>query len=480
MKEHGIIVQSPQYSLFTLRALVFVVCGSFLAIWPVLLHGGRPFMFDGDSYVYLDQGDRILRTILKVLDNLFSPAVNSTATTSEAGSVLKQATKDADAIRSISYAAFVGVLAPFGHLVVTWIQACLVMVFVYAVSLPVLPTLTTRGLWAATVVMVTMTSLPLMSSLLMADVFGAIVVLYAVLLVWTIDQFTMSSQITLSAVALFAITTHYGNLPFAGLLVLAAILLRAYRGGRLVRSIVMSVAVIATVLTGNIAVGMIGFDEVSVTPRRFPILLARSIEDGPAFWHLKANCAQAEYAVCELWGDDIPTNVGDALWGPRGMENAPSDLYEQIRSEEITILWRSFKEHPLTQIGSLTKNAVIQLTRFDASYASVRDVETNDAGRSFGVKTEFQPLRPYRDAISTVQTITFAIALIGLLAIFVINPKNSPQRHIVLIVFLGLLSNAAIFGGLSAPADRYQARLTWLVPFLAMLLFLERKIPRHG
>jgi hypothetical protein len=49
------------------------------------------------------------------------------------------------------------------------------------------------------------------------------------------------------------------------------------------------------------------------------------------------------------------------------------------------------------------------------------------------------------------------------------------------MVLFALLVNAAVYGGLSAPVDRYQSRLAWLVPaLLALDLVLKARpgLPR--
>jgi len=48
------------------------------------------------------------------------------------------------------------------------------------------------------------------------------------------------------------------------------------------------------------------------------------------------------------------------------------------------------------------------------------------------------------------------------------------ERALLFVAIVGLLANAAIFGGLSAPVDRYQARVIWIVPLLAALFWLSR------
>jgi hypothetical protein len=43
------------------------------------------------------------------------------------------------------------------------------------------------------------------------------------------------------------------------------------------------------------------------------------------------------------------------------------------------------------------------------------------------------------------------------------------------VIFFGVLGNAIVCGALSAPRDRYQARVIWLVPLVALLQHERRR-----
>ncbi|MEL6419884.1 MAG: hypothetical protein AAFQ55_14830, partial [Pseudomonadota bacterium] len=43
------------------------------------------------------------------------------------------------------------------------------------------------------------------------------------------------------------------------------------------------------------------------------------------------------------------------------------------------------------------------------------------------------------------------------------------HMKVLAVVIVGLLLNAGIFGGLSAPVERYQSRVIWLLPLLSAL-----------
>src|SRR5205807_4734828 len=51
---------------------------------------------------------------------------------------------------------------------------------------------------------------------------------------------------------------------------------------------------------------------------------------------------------------------------------------------------------------------------------------------------------------------------------------SAEQKIFCFVILLGEVSNALICGALSGPHERYQARLTWLIPVVALLLCYER------
>jgi hypothetical protein len=43
----------------------------------------------------------------------------------------------------------------------------------------------------------------------------------------------------------------------------------------------------------------------------------------------------------------------------------------------------------------------------------------------------------------------------------------------VVLILLGVVINAVVCGAVSGPHDRYEARVAWLVPFVAIALLLQ-------
>jgi hypothetical protein len=72
-----------------------------------------------------------------------------------------------------------------------------------------------------------------------------------------------------------------------------------------------------------------------------------------------------------------------------------------------------------------------------------------------------------------MQPLHRAAAIGGVVVCMAALPIALLRRHVaggfIIAILLALLGNAAITGGLSGPHDRYQSRIMWLPPALALL-----------
>src|SRR5699024_7176596 len=99
----------------------------------------------------------------------------------------------------------------------------------------------------------------------------------------------------------------------------------------------------------NLSASSVALDTPSVAPLRLPILLARSIQDGPARWYLQEACPEAPLAFCEAFGDNVPTNIPQFLWDENGIDSLSPELMNRIRAEEFHILALAFRAYPVEQ-----------------------------------------------------------------------------------------------------------------------------------
>ncbi|MGF1552571.1 MAG: hypothetical protein ACFBWO_08735 [Paracoccaceae bacterium] len=466
-------LRTPSVSPLSQEGLCFALIGAVLLMWPYFWLGG-PLVFS-DSGKYVLQGV----TALDWLAGAVLPATEAATDTAGVGTAgagaapapsLAEATAKADELRSLPYAVFaaVGTEGPWGRGGLALAQGFIALFALWPLvasyarhaARPLLPAVVLVALAAVS-------SLPYFASYLMPDVFGGVVVLYYLLLLGPVRDAGGIGKLSLAAVGAFALLTHYGNLPLAlGLAVVVLTLLALRRALRL-ETVALAVAPICAAALVNVAIGMVVSPGggASITPLRMPLMLARSIEDGPARWHLEEACETREYATCAAFPNGIPDNIWLVMWSEEGLSSLDRDLLEKVRAEESTILWRAFLDYPAAQTWSLTGNAITQFVHVGLS--GLRP-SPDDAARLDEIR------RDWREWRYVAETAILCGYLLGVGALLVaLVPQRwtfRPDAEIAATLLAALGGNALIFGGLSAPAERYQSRVAWVVIAIAVLL----------
>jgi hypothetical protein len=152
-----------------------------------------------------------------------------------------------------------------------------------------------------------------------------------------------------------------------------------------------------------------------------------------------------------------------------------------IRAEEMLILKRTLIEYPAAQIWSFVGNAVRQMGMIGLGDTTWGLIVVDEAG-------EFQRESGAADGPVDLQAIGLAqkagvLLATALILAFVFSDRlrtGDRERAILFVVVVGLAANATIFGGLSAPVDRYQMRVIWIVPMIAALFWLARRNAVQG
>lgn len=450
-------------------------------IWPVWL-GGAVFIF-ADTASYLRGGQAIWSTVGDLLGSLMPAASDGgggNGGASGAGRLEVNQSGQSTTGRSFTYsaAAYAAFQAGGAAAVVfaqTWITVFLALGLITPAALT-RPWVLLAGVAALAVA----TTLPWHASYLMPDLLAAAVILFAVILATTFRDMGPWQKLIVTALGAFAVTSHYGNLPLAAALVAVALLVAALRRRLGLATLVAGAIAVAGPPLLNLGASSAVLDTASVAPKRLPILLARSLEDGPARWYLEDACPEAPLAFCDIFGDEVPENVGAFLWSGDGLKNVTPEQMGRIRAEEFDLLWSAFQAYPVEQTTSLLGNAAYQTvligtgdmvpaTGIDAQFRPARTGPGSEARR---LQRRFDSIVPWGTWIGAA--IVAALAVTGRL--------TGGQWAALVVVAAGLLLNAAIFGGLSAPVERYQSRVAWLLPFLAVLFLAEvtRQPAREG
>ena len=319
-----------------------------------------------------------------------------------------------------------------------------------------------------------LTALPFFVSLLQPDAATVFVVLVPLAIMLRGERQGIWAVAGLLALMAFAALAHYGNLPLAALAMLWLGLWAWRRGRRGLSALCLGPIVAVGVV--NAAIGLVAGTGPSLAPGRFPILLARSIEDGPGHAYLTQACPEAEYAFCEVY-DEIPADVGAVLWGPDGVaRRATDDQLARIGAEELSLLVDIFRYDPWGQIEAFLGNGLRQLVLF----GSAQGMPARFRHTPYDLEVDrleggaWLPSPP-----AAAERMLVVLGLAGLLwAVW--RPPHPEARGAVAFLAASLILYAFVCGGLSAPVPRYQGRLVWLIPFLAAVLLLPRRADRHG
>ncbi|MEI4473687.1 hypothetical protein [Frigidibacter sp. MR17.24] len=448
------------------------VLGGLALAWPMLATGG-PFAFH-DTPGYLRGGRTALQMAADHLGRLLPASPGAAGGGGAGGGAGAGAVEEGPHfIRSFVYSVggYLAVaLGGPGFLV--FLQG--LMTTAMLLALPEPADLRRPGLWLAGAVLVAATPVAFFASYLIPDIFSALIVLHVMLLVGRFDRMGRGARIVTTAIGCIAVAAHYGNPPMAMALYGAALAWLALRRRLGVWVLVCGLAPLAFSPVANLTASTVALKETSTAPLRMPILLARSIDDGPALWYLQAACPTEPLAFCEAFGGRLPTNLRELLFDPAGVRSLTEAQMTAIRAEEPLILWRAFKAYPLQQLDSFLGNSRRQFLR----------IGTEDLRPSAGLDAEMAPLPPATArgaallaAYDPVFRLGAGLAALVLAGLALTGRLSGRERVMLGFLVLGLGVNAMVFGGLSAPADRYQTRVIWLVPALALLALARRRAP---
>ena len=453
--------RNPAAPFLTLRGVALAGGLAVACCWPIWVTGAL-FVFP-DTTGYLRAGQAAWSFVSSLLPTVAGGGGGALG----ASGTVESIADGAPVGRSATYGAgaylAVSALGPWALAVA---QAWLVAIFALALIGPSAagPRLLPLVVWA-----VALSPVPFYAVFLIPDLLAAVPILFAALLATRFERLGTGWQAALTILAALAVSSHYGTIPLAFGALAAALAVRFALDREIgIRSIASAVVVVGFAPLLNLFASTAALDgPPSVAPLRLPILLARSIEDGPARWHLEAACPEAGYALCDLFEEGGPENVGAFLWSSNGVAGLSAEAMERVRAEEATILMRAFLAHPGAQTWSLLGNAATQAVSIGTDeiaiargFADGYEVDRLGAG---------DPAWRLTRAVDAPMAWSFWIAT-GLAAALALRAGGSREAWTVVgVVAAGLVANAAIFGGLSAPVDRYQSRVAWLLPFALWL-----------
>jgi hypothetical protein len=221
--------------------------------------------------------------------------------------------------------------------------------------------------------------------------------------------------------------------------------------------------------------------KVTLNGDRPPFLMARIIGDGPGRWYLEENCAHLDWAICKSVGN-LPENSDVFLWSEGSVwQSCKDDECDELVREEMPLVLATLRAYPRQEFELALGNAWEQLSEF-----GVRDFDATDwipAEMSHALPTERASYERSRQShnglplkfVSDVQfwVVILALAVIAGCALLLRGRLPPLLVELTAAMIFMVLTNAVVTGALSMPDDRYEARVIWMVPLIAVLCVMS-------
>ena len=445
-----------------------------LLLWPLILFGRPSYISDSASYL---KGGKVA---VEFVASKLSPSSPEVPTSSAGPSAAKASNSPgapgfreaATGARSVNYSVAAYLLRwPGIDMTALALVQILCAAFIGAVTLGVLGVVTWGRFLAVGAILAFATPLALSCAFVVPDVFSGFVIATLILMALFLDRLSVGARLVTGGITAFAVTAHPSIPPLAlGMAILGLVIMLVSRRFGLVRprwGWAWMIVPPALGLIANTAIGYVAFGEVSVAAKRFPTALTRSVVDGPARWYLEKHCATEHYAVCEVFGTQIPSTINDFLfykWGLNG--RATPEQMDRIRAEEAEIVMKAALEYPGYEAYNLSRNILRQLFRYDLGKSRFKEELALDANGVPELVLSNRQAQPVMVAVAMLNN----IVLILCIAWAVLNWKrpDNRERFTVFLVIAGLVGNATIVVAFSSLASRYQARVIWVLPLFLL------------
>lgn len=375
--------------------------------------------------------------------------------------------------------------------VTLFVQSLCVAFVLYESRRLLAPWLRGWTLFAVLAAMMTLTSLPWVTSEIMPDVFTAPAVLLTLLLALRGDELSLARKavfILLLAVSCLAHPTHVAMV--AGLVLCLCIGKWLRKRGWPVLPLQVR-AVVAGLLLGtvlSVAANWAVTGRIFFAPRTTPVLtFAVLLEEGLGQRYLAETCNQPglHQSVLCPYRETLPADANQFLWHTesfwkaggwnRMMPESAKDLQEILRRYPGEFAWAATQLMAEQLVTIRTGEGFRTMVGFVDR--QIRTFYPRDTAQFEGARQQHYPEVPDSPmpAINLVQVPLMLAGLLLLIGVTAIGWRRRDSFTVSTggIVLLAYLGNAFICGAISNPADRYGSRLAWLAALAAVVLLLH-------
>jgi hypothetical protein len=455
------------------RLSLLTLLAALLFLWPLLAYGRPGYIQDSASYY---KGGRMAVAFVlgKVEYPNSSPAIAKPAA---GGAAVARVTADGKVevrggARSVAYSLAAYILgAPNAQMWLLCAFQALAAGFLCAVILLLFGSSERRQWWKLPT-LAGATPVAFVVCLAIPDIFAGLVILAIGLVATAYGRMSPGVKSVSVLIAAAGIAFHMSHVPIAFGTTLCAMAWMAFLAWRKTPVPRPQWAwVVAPFLLGaaaTAALNLAAFGGPSLTGKRYPLTLARSVAEGPGKWYLDKNCPHLRYAICEVYPHGVPGTVDSFLWGPNGVkQHATPEQLDRIRAEESDVVLAATRAYPLAELERLGTNFARQLVRFEPGVGLLNSRIVLDADGT----PQLEPVGYSRIWTSLVHWLTYASVILALIVLYRRFRANPSVRPMITLVVAGILFNDAVCVYFSGIVDRYGARTIWLLPLLALALF---------
>ena len=472
-----------------LSRLAGVVCAALMLCLPALWNG-LP-LFYPDTPTYLRGAEMAAGQVARRL----APA-QTAATPAPAGAVAPPSTargltsiedKVVLAGRSIYYGGLLYAAQAAGSLWLAVIAQALCVAAVLHLVMVGLWRVRTAAFFTTTALLSLATPLAVYTGLLMPDVFAGLAILaFATLSVYW-RQLTWAQRGLLTGTLLFGLLSHASHVAVVAVLLLGVLALRVWDArwqGVSAPALSLSAACVVLAIAAEWAFAAGVQRALGAPPLRLPYPTARLIEMGPGTQLLRSRCPEVGFAVCAYTGN-YPTAWDDFLFSNEPARGtfalADAATKRQIVAEQGAFVREVIAQDPVGVFTGWVTDLGRQLLSFRVDVWSFGErqlamFEGRVPPPTYAAMQASRGLNdPAYNRVFTAATYASTGAAVLLAAWWAWRrragaPARVPQRmeQVAAIAVAGVTTNALVCVTAASSLDRFQSRVIWLLPFLAL------------
>lgn len=388
-------------------------------------------------------------------------------------------------LRPFTYSAFLVPFAtPYTFLLVPFAQALFVAYIIRRLFL-VLKIESLRTFLLSTALLTIFSGLPITIAYVMPDVFTGALIIFSFCVVKSWNGRSASQRLFDACLMTFLVAVHLSHIPITLALVVLFLLASLIFNLEFRRSSI-TLGVIAPLVVAPmllVASNYVVARKAVISESSSLFLLGRFVGDGATQAYLRTACHSKKYVLCgeidRLNDTDSHGSVMDFfLWGKEGTVSRLSDPRVVTEAEELNR--ETLKAYPRLIVSNSIINTVRQFFAFQV------DDDVNNRPTSFvtesiaSIDPRLEPM--FLNSLQSrgafpLGTARFLSNLGLLVSVGAITYLLARQRHTLgrralffsFFILAGITANALAIGSLSEVHDRYQNRVIWLVPLVAIL-----------